>query len=195
MKYQFDEQGMEHLSSMIKMRFPKVIAISESSQSDYFLLDLSTVSGKVDLFLSQLDAFVRDFIQSHGDQNIPYIFEVYCAGQLIGLLRYNDPNHGYHLELDIRGKREELDILEIASQVGAYTVFSRSHEKIGILYQSSPSIVGQRSNHNAQRPFEHPERWHTNSSLLRPYLNKIVLAMERLWIGQQQQLLGQNLTH
>ena len=195
MKYQFNEQGMEHLSSMIKMRLPKVIAISESSESDYFLLDLSTATGKIDLFLDQLDTFIKDFIQSYGDQNIPYIFEVYCAGQLIGLLRYNDPNHGYHLELDIRGKREELEILEVASHAGAYTVFSRSHEKMGILYQSSPSIVGQCSNHNLQRPFEHPERWNTTSNLLRPYLNKIVLTMERLWIGQQERLLEQNLTH
>lgn len=195
MKHQFNEQGMEHLSSMIKMRFPKVIAISESSESDYFLLDLSTAIGKVDLFLSQLDTFVKDFIQCYGDHHIPYIFEVYCAGQLTGLLRYNDPTHGYHLEMDIRGKHEELDILEVASHAGAYTVFSGTHEKMGILYQSSPSTVGQRPHHASEKPFEHPELWQTTSNLLRPYLNKIVLAMERLWIGQQEQLLEQNLTH
>lgn len=192
MRYQLNEQGMEHLSAMIKYKFPKVVAISESSESDYFLLDLSTATGKLDLFLGQLDTFLKDFIQSHGDRHTPYIFEVYCAGQLIGLLRYNDPNHGYHLEMDIRGKREALNILEVASHAGAYTVFSGSHEKLGILYQSSPPITRHLPNHVSEKPFEHPERWNTTSKLLRPYLNKIVLAMERIWLGKQERLLAKN---
>ncbi|RZK43336.1 MAG: hypothetical protein EOO90_03495 [Pedobacter sp.] len=172
---QTDISPMDLLGKRLREQFPEITGGSVSARHDFFTVEI--VQGTANApFTKALDTFLKDYLSRFGDPEQEYQFTLQKGRQLVNILRYNDPEHGYHVEVLAEGKLHRLFVVDVMGATGDFSVYNEDFELLGamnmkkVFERTDPDYGDDRPHPN----FSDSGAWEATGELVQTYLNQIV---------------------
>lgn len=171
-----DMVAMERLAHILEVTFPTMRYLEASADCTYFYMEFGTAAGNIAGVMRELDQLVKPYIKRYGERGQSYVFNVHKGRELINIIRYNQPDYGYRVQLDINNRVQQLFVVDLLGS-GDYWVFNEEFEQMGMMYRPvrRPAIGQYRM--DVAMAFSDASYWTTSSRRLRPHLEKIVRSI------------------
>lgn len=172
---QTDVSPMDLLGKRLRDEFPAITGGSVSARNDFFTVEIAEGTDHTP-FTKALDEFLKTYLSEYGNPEEEYQFTIQKGRQLVNILRYNDPEHGYHVEILADGKLHQLFVVDVMGATGDFSVYNENFEVVGVMnmkkiYERTEPDYGD------DRPFPNfgdATLWEGSGELVETYLNQII---------------------
>ncbi|MES2454773.1 MAG: DUF3606 domain-containing protein [Bacteroidota bacterium] len=125
---------MKKLEDHLRTGFPFIYRIDAAQDAEDFSIHLDPQLQETAPVVKALHHYLEQYIQQHEGQEANYTFRIFREEELLDVLKYNDPDHEFHITINISGKLERLRIRDLSGGTGDYAVFNENFEKIGSIH-------------------------------------------------------------
>jgi len=173
---QTDISPMDLLGIKLKDEFSEVIGGSFSPGHDLFTINLARGKRPVNVVVKELHGFLKSYILRNGDKETQYEFTIHEQGRLVHILRFNDPDEGYHVEILVGGRLQRLFVDSGMGANGYFMVFNEDFQKIGEM-SMKPLEGNDKADYGNGLPypnFNDSSLWRGTGEVVETYLNQII---------------------
>ncbi len=173
---QLDIMPMDLLAQRLRELFAQITTLEASEDNDRFEIKI-TEDCDASLFMNELDAFVKPYIKLHGSKKHPYHFIIDRGTQLINIIGYNDPFHGYQAKAMIGQEMQQLYVIDVLGDTGYFSVFNRKFENLGEVYMKGSDDYSEGYD-QPRSDFRKPELWLGTSEILKSVVKEIIISAD-----------------